>query len=892
MRNYPASLKFIHWSLTILVVTQLSLILLSRMLSSIEMMAVIYNIHITMGVTTFLLIAARIALAPVARPPKLSSQTPGWQRVAATIAHTTMYGVIGIQCIIGLLITWTSGRTAKIFGAIPLPNLVAENTDTAFALIGVHFYMAVILLSFIGVHIAAVVFNHRVRKEKVLSAIIPRPDAHRFVNRVPISIQITACIGIMLAVCSLGAHYAVKGIDKTTAAGLEMYDKVTQSISHARSAQAQYYKLQELLNRNGGDIRAADAREIYDTIQSDMDVVTNALLSPSINDETRALTTKLFDAAQSDDAMARLKALEEDFEYLAQSVAGEGFMRRLNAETEAATRKDTMIVAIIPGITLLAILLACVLAFSVLYSFNKAKLLAQKIARGDYSSDVEVVGGGESAAMVRALMDMQQSIVAAQDEQERAHQERQEERTQTMEMLRNALGDVVYAAAKGDFEQRVTTEFEEPILNDLAQGLNTILDTVQNAIDDTTTVMSALANADLSARFNGDYHGTLKRLQRSVNHTAEKLEGIISQMQVIIGEVKHTALAGDFSQRVDTDFREEIISDLASSLNSILENVESGVGETSKVMTAIANADLTTRMDGDFSGTFSVLKKNVNDTSNNLTEIVYHLKSVSTKINRSSKEMISGAKTLSNRAAQEAASIEETNAALVELTELVTKNSQRAENANEKSIESKQLAVEGGSHMSKTTAAMEKMVESSQEIFSVVDLIDSIAFQTNILSLNASVEAARAGSAGMGFAVVANEVRSLAQSTQEASQHVRSLIEKSQEDVNASVELVSLVGDSLSKIVATTSDASEELESIVRDNAAGNDSVREVQSAMNNISDSTLKNTSLAEDMHKNIRHISENFETLNKLTKNFRIRLDEEPQGSAEASPTASSAA
>ena len=235
-----------------------------------------------------------------------------------------------------------------------------------------------------------------------------------------------------------------------------------------------------------------------------------------------------------------------------------------------------------------------------------------------------------------------------------------------------------------------------------------------------------------------------------------------ASLQDELGKVVSAAVAGDFSQRIEKHFDQNDLQGLASSVNTMIETVDRGIGETGTVLSALANADLTQRMTGTYQGAFDKLKSDTNSVAEKLTDIVGQLKQTSHGLRSATGEILAGANDLSERTTKQAATVEETSAAMEQLSHTVMDNAKRAEEATVKTRSMSQSAEEGEEVMRKATGAMEQITNSSSKISNIIGMIDDIAFQTNLLALNASVEAARAGEAGKGFAVVAVEVRRLA----------------------------------------------------------------------------------------------------------------------------------
>jgi methyl-accepting chemotaxis protein len=278
---------------------------------------------------------------------------------------------------------------------------------------------------------------------------------------------------------------------------------------------------------------------------------------------------------------------------------------------------------------------------------------------------------------------------------------------------------------------------------------------------------------------------------------AENRQHMMSELQAAFGEVVDAAVAGDFSKQVTVEFPDPELNGLAASVNNLVANFNHGVTEIGHVLAAMANTDLTVRMDGDYEGAFATLKSDINAVADKLTEVVGQLRHTSGSLKTATGEILSGANDLSERTTKQAATIEQTSAAMEQLAATVSKNAQRAKDASVNAGQVTRTAEEGGQVMDAATHAMERITQSSAKISNIIGMIDDIAFQTNLLALNASVEAARAGDAGKGFAVVAVEVRRLAQSAAQASSEVKVLIEQSAGEVNTGSKLV---GDAAGKL--------------------------------------------------------------------------------------------
>jgi len=395
---------------------------------------------------------------------------------------------------------------------------------------------------------------------------------------------------------------------------------------------------------------------------------------------------------------------------------------------------------------------------------------------------------------------------------------------------------------------------------------------ISRPISKLTGTMETLAEGDLSVDVAGGQRGDeigamaravevfrqngLKIAQMTEAEAAAIVRGqaeraaMMQQLQRAFGEVVDAAIAGDFSRRVDAEFPDDELNALARSVNGLVDTVDRGVGETGVVLSALANTDLTHRMEGDFQGAFARLKADVNAVADRLGDVVGELRTTSGTLKTATGEILSGANDLSERTTKQAATIEETSATMEQLAATVMQNAARAQEASAAAGEVTRSAEVGGQVMAQATEAMEKITTSSSKISNIIGMIDDIAFQTNLLALNASVEAARAGEAGKGFAVVAVEVRRLAQSAASASADVKALIEQSAHEVQIGTRLVGDAAGKLEAMLETARSSNALMTGIAKESREQASSIEEVNAAVRQMDEMTQHNAALVEEMN------------------------------------------
>ena len=276
--------------------------------------------------------------------------------------------------------------------------------------------------------------------------------------------------------------------------------------------------------------------------------------------------------------------------------------------------------------------------------------------------------------------------------------------------------------------------------------------------------------------------------------------------------------------------------------------VERAVESTGDVLRALAQGDLSRRITAAFDPEFQQIKDDTNDVADRLEHIVRQLRDTARALRTATGEILTGANDLAERTTRQAATIEETSAAMEQLMHTVTDNASRAEQASARANAASSLAVEGGAVMADANVAMERITASSSKISNIIGLIDDIAFQTNLLALNASVEAARAGEAGKGFAVVAVEVRRLAQSAAQASRDIKDLIDHSATEVRGGSQLVSEAAAKLDRIVQAVKENGVLMTEIASANASQTTAIQEITVAVHQMDEMTQHNAALVEE--------------------------------------------
>lgn len=255
--------------------------------------------------------------------------------------------------------------------------------------------------------------------------------------------------------------------------------------------------------------------------------------------------------------------------------------------------------------------------------------------------------------------------------------------------------------------------------------------------------------------------------------------------------------------------------------------------------------------------------------------IVKNVKINAQGVAMASAEIAQGNQDLSSRTEQQACALEQTAASMEELSATVKQNADNSRQANQLAVNASSVAIKGGDVVSQVVNTMKGINESSRKISDIIQVIDGIAFQTNILALNAAVEAARAGEQGRGFAVVASEVRSLAGRSAEAAKEIKALISASVDCVEQGTALVNQAGTTMTEVVVSirqVTDIMGEISAASHEQALG---VTQVGQVVVQMGQATQQNASLVEEIAAAASSMKSRAQALVEEVSVFRLEGD-----------------
>ncbi len=494
------------------------------------------------------------------------------------------------------------------------------------------------------------------------------------------------------------------------------------------------------------------------------------------------------------------------------------------------------------------------------------------------------------------------------------------------------LGVLINAIGVGNLSVRGDLSKFKGVWNEIINSINEIMLQVETPIQDVVEVLKKVAVNDYSIKITKNYQGIWDDLKKSTNDTMIQLEHVLeivknisfgkldklTELKVIgrrsaadelvpsfiklmeafesmaedVRMLTEASIEGNLSVRADASKHYGIYKEIVNGFNETLDAVIAPVEEAGEVLNTMATGDLTVKVKGNYKGDHRKLQESINTLADSFNNLLGRLLNSVETTASAAIQISSTADTMATSAQEQSAQTEEVASAIEQMARTVTENANNAQQTADMARQNREIAKEGGQIVELTVSKMsdiarvvkesadniEKLGESSKQIGEIISVIDDIADQTNLLALNAAIEAARAGEQGRGFAVVADEVRKLAERTTEATKQIAEMIKGIQKDteiavrmmqngnaeVTNGIQLADKAGAALKEIV----DSSQHLLDMISQIATANE---EQAATGEQITKNVAMISEVAQDSSRRVTEIAHSAEDLSRLTDELR---------------------
>ena len=516
--TYPRSLRLIHWTIALLVTSQLALALVLTQLRSLAYGQMVLGLHRQLGLLILLLVVARLFVARKHKPPhQADNALPSWQIGTAALVHRLFLLLLLIQPLIGMQVAWARGDNVGLFGIIEFSTPWDISDVARDRLVTTHECVAILLFGLCVVHVGAVVFNHLVRRVSVIDRMLPPSAGDLLVNRVSMASQLTLAFGAVLAmalIMGVNALLTYRALGNATTA---FQQGELAAVDQTRAAQVAWKEILGFALADKIRENASRLGELAGLAKSSLEEAASHTAPGEIRAQLEILSAKIAGIdGETPAALEAVQTVDSSLQDIVDSQALSSFQHRTDNEQQVARGHDLIVVTVLPMV-LAGIIAALWLARSVTASLRSMSQLIRSIESEQREVRVRVCGTGEFAALARDIVSMRVAVEqrgnAAAEERGRFEAERvrlaEEQHAREVDAERQRRDE------RQAHRERLAVEFEKQVAG--------IADTVLR------TAKSLAATADSMA------HSASKTTQHSRSASAVAQQASVTASHIATG---------------------------------------------------------------------------------------------------------------------------------------------------------------------------------------------------------------------------------------------------------------------------------------------------------------------------------------------------------------------
>ena len=513
--NYSRPLRWIHWSIALLVTCQFAVAVVVTQLRSLAYGRLVLSLHRQLGLVILLLIVARLFLRQTA-PAFAPGILPTWQVRAAQVVHRAFFVILVAQPVIGILVAWGRGDAVGLFGVMQIQSPFDISDAARERLMTAHEVTATLLFALCLVHIAAAFFNRAVRQVSVIERMFPSASKDLLVNRVPVLTQLSLAFGLVILIAAaMGANAVItyRQLDRATQTFQETNMGVTDQL---RNAQITWKDLRTWVALHPHDVDVDHGHKLIDAVRSSLEDAGSHLAAGDLKQHIAALAIKL-----SPLAVARIPPSDEDLQTLdadLQDLVDSMTMRSLQARSEAnenAARGHDLIVITMFPMLMVGLMAALTLSRSITSLLSHMRNLIRSIEEDRRELSIRVEGNGEFATLIRDIASMRAAVEIRANAAAARQAEFEAERTRGAQ-------DLLRKQANMQRQQSVARRFHrEQLAADFELQITDIVGTLVNMAKElSASAADTASSAASSTRCSQDASAAAERTNRAASEVA------------------------------------------------------------------------------------------------------------------------------------------------------------------------------------------------------------------------------------------------------------------------------------------------------------------------------------------------------------------------------------
>ncbi len=534
---------------------------------------------------------------------------------------------------------------------------------------------------------------------------------------------------------------------------------------------------------------------------------------------------------------------------------------------------------------IIILILGIFFAGSITKPILRAVDVAKRLAKGDLTMNIEINRRDEIGTLLssmRDIVDTSREMASISDSISKGDLDLKltvrsdkdllgESFNSTIETLNGlikAMDNMHKEQTAGDYEYFIESNKFSGSFNTMAEKINNASKLHINNIMKILDVLEAYGVGDLSKQL-AKQPGKLIIINERLNSVRTNLINISDEIKALVSN----AMEGNLTIQGDPAKFSGVYSEIIEGINNMLTAILDPIKKAASMLLSMSDGDLTEMLEGDYKGDHTILQNAINDTLKSMNELLAQVSIAVEQTTAGADQVSSSSQALSQGASEQASSLEEITSSITEVNSQTKQNLDRIENASNLSKSTVELGSSGKIKLNELLKSMEGINTSSDKIKKITKIIDDIAFQINLLALNASVEAARAGKYGKGFAVVAEEVRNLAVRSTESVKETSSTIDESIKNLIQVNNLVEEAARHFDNISSSSEESSKFLDEIVIATREQALAIDEINRGLGQVDQVTQANTANAEESASAAEELNSQAQQLKSMIQKFKIK-------------------